>query len=465
MNLRAVIHQEEREAPCEPLQQVFEGAVEEVRVERRLLRRDGVTLRTLLHLHHIEATAETPAELVAVIEDIGDRKADEEQAARHIGSLEAKVEVRDEQLQQMMAFSQRRAADLGLASELTSLLPAAHDLPEAASVIGRYLPQLFPEAWGAVYFEGAEPGCYVLQIQWGRPAKFATQFAVSDCWATRRGHEHRVEDPMDPMRCSHLLDDDREHSYACLPLTAQGGGAPGGPIGVLELHWGSITDGMAPDSVLLRSLAGQIGLAIGNMRLRDALGKQSFCDPLTGLYSRRTLDDFLRRRHAHWRRHAQPYSLLIVNIDHLSQINERFGYEAGDQVLREIAVLLRRVIRVNEAVFRFDGEEFLLIVDSSSADEAMRCAERVRREVEAYRISGTGQVVPPVTVSIGLASCPGDGEEAPELLQKANEALLAAKAGGRNRSCQFRPYVGAGVQKSADRKNQPEVPEPGVLSH
>lgn len=458
MDLRALTHPAERDTACEPLQQVLEGAVEEVRVERRLLRKDGVSLRTLLHLHHIEATVETPAELVAVIEDIGERKADEEQAARHIASLESKVDMRDEQLQQMMGFSQRRAADLALASELTSLLPAAHDLAEAASVIGRYLPQLFPEAWGAVYFEGAEPGCYTLQMQWGRPAQFAPQFTVADCWATRRGHEHRVEDPMDPMRCSHLIDDDREHSYACLPLAAQGGGAPGGPIGVLELHWGSIADGMAPESVLLRSLAGQIGLAIGNMRLRDALGKQSFCDPLTGLYSRRTVDDFLRRRHAHWRRHGQPYSLLIVNVDHLSQINEQFGYEAGDQVLREIAVLLRRIIRINEAVFRFDGEEFLLIVDSASPEDAVRCAERVRHEVEAYRISGAGAVLPPVTVSIGVASCPTDSEDPPDLLHKADEALKAAKAGGRNRSCRFRLYVGTGVQRGTRS-------DPGMAAH
>ena len=465
MNLRALIHAEERETPCEPLRLVFDGAVEEVRVERRLTRKDGVVLRTLLHIHHIEATAETTAELVAVIEDVGERKADEEQAARHIASLETKVAMRDDQLQQMMAYSQRRAADLGMASELTGLLPAAHDLAEAASVIGRYMPQLFPEAWGAVYFEGAEPGCYVLQMQWGRPAEFAPQFTVADCWATRRGHEHRVEDPLDPMRCSHLVDDDREHSYACLPLTSQGGGAPGGPIGVLELHWGSIADGMAPESVLLRSLAGQIGLAIGNMRLRDALGKQSFCDPLTGLYSRRTVDDFLRRRHAHWRRHGQPYSLLIVNVDHLSKINEQFGYESGDQVLREVAVLLRRVIRVNEAVFRFDGEEFLLIVDSASPEEALRCAERIRREVEAYRISGTGHILPTVTVSVGVASCPADSEEPPDLLHKADEALRAAKAGGRNRVCRFRLYVGTGVQKTADRVKDPDRSESGFVNH
>jgi diguanylate cyclase (GGDEF)-like protein/PAS domain S-box-containing protein len=445
MDLAALTHHDERAAAVEPLRQLLSGSNDEARVERRLLRKDGGVIRTLLHLHHVEATDDTPDALVAAIEDIGDRKADEEQAARHIATLEARVEARNEQLQQMMGFARRRADDLALASELTSLLPTAHDLPEAARVIGRYLPQLFPEAWGAVYFEGAEPGRYQLQVQWGPPAEFVQEFVLADCWATRRGHEHRVEDPMDPMRCTHLVENDRDHSYACLPLIAQGGGAPGAPIGVLELHWGSIADGMTPDSVLLRSLAGQIGLAIGNMKLRDDLSRQAFCDPLTGLYSRRTVDDFLRRRHAHWRRHGQAYSLLMVDLDNLTTINTEFGYEAGDQLLREVAALLRRVIRVNEAVFRFGGEEFLLIIDTATPEDAVRCAERVRREVEGYRMAGSGRALPSVTVSVGVASCPIDGDEPPDLLEESDEALRAAKAGGRNRVCRFRLYVGTGM--------------------
>jgi diguanylate cyclase (GGDEF)-like protein len=221
--------------------------------------------------------------------------------------------------------------------------------------------------------------------------------------------------------------------------------ALGDVVGVLELTWGSVVDGMAPDPVLLRTICEQVGLAISNVRLRDELRRQAFYDPLTGLYNRRSLDDFIKRRHADWRRNGSAYSMLMIDLDFFKQINDRFGHDAGDQVLRETAALLKQIVRANEAAFRFGGEEFLLVVDSAAPEEALRCAERVRRAIEELRVTGNGRILPAITASIGVAGCPVDSDVPADLLQRADEALYAAKAGGRNRVSRFRLHIPAGV--------------------
>jgi len=153
-------------------------------------------------------------------------------------------------------------------------------------------------------------------------------------------------------------------------------------------------------------------------------------DALTELPNRRAFDDELRRRYAEWCRFGQPFSVLLVDIDHFKSLNDHYGHLAGDKVLVEVARVLARAMRESGLVVRFGGEEFAAVLPATDADEARRLAERVRRAVQQGRYVHENRTLH-VTVSCGVAhATPGDTIEA--MLQRADAELYASKNAGRN---------------------------------
>jgi diguanylate cyclase (GGDEF)-like protein len=143
-----------------------------------------------------------------------------------------------------------------------------------------------------------------------------------------------------------------------------------------------------------------------------------------------TLDRELRRAE----RERQPLSLLLFDADHFKSVNDMYGHEAGDEVLRMLAGLLQRNIRGGDVPCRFGGEEFVVILPGAPAEAARERAEHLRVSVEALRIV-TRAARLQVTVSFGVATYDGQ-QDAPlpdDLMQRADDALYRAKQGGRNR--------------------------------
>ena len=151
-------------------------------------------------------------------------------------------------------------------------------------------------------------------------------------------------------------------------------------------------------------------------------------DPLTGLHNRRGGEKILDEAHADARQHGRPLSLLVCDIDHFKRVNDRFGHPAGDRVLRDVACMLRLAVRSRDAVIRWGGEEFVIVLDSCTEARAAELAERIRGRVEAHRDAEVGAL----TLSIGLATLL-TGETAQQLVGRADAALYDAKRGGRNR--------------------------------
>ena len=151
-------------------------------------------------------------------------------------------------------------------------------------------------------------------------------------------------------------------------------------------------------------------------------------DPLTGLHNRRGGEKILAEAHADARQHGRPLSLLVCDIDHFKRVNDRFGHPAGDRVLRDVACMLRLAVRSRDAVIRWGGEEFVIVLDSCTEARAAELAERIRGRVEAHRDAEVGAL----TLSIGLATLL-TGETAQQLVGRADAALYDAKRGGRNR--------------------------------
>jgi diguanylate cyclase (GGDEF)-like protein/PAS domain S-box-containing protein len=171
---------------------------------------------------------------------------------------------------------------------------------------------------------------------------------------------------------------------------------------------------------------------------RAALQELSVRDELTGLFNRRELERLLRDELARTIRHARPASLLFFDLDRLARVNEEHGEPAGDEVLRQVARLLRQGIRTLDRPARWDGEQFALLLPETGEEGARVVAERLRERIAAERITvvrGDGSVVNlAVTACAGIASAPRDAGSGEELVAAAERALYRAKALGRNRT-------------------------------
>jgi diguanylate cyclase (GGDEF)-like protein len=151
-------------------------------------------------------------------------------------------------------------------------------------------------------------------------------------------------------------------------------------------------------------------------------------DELTGLANRRTLSRILEREMARSDRHLAPLSVVIVDLDHFKAVNDTHGHAAGDLVLQRVADVLGESVRAGDVAGRWGGEEFLILAVDASADRAVALAERCRRGIRELSIPGVGRV----TASFGVAShVVGDTFES--LVARADDALYAAKANGRDR--------------------------------
>jgi len=169
-------------------------------------------------------------------------------------------------------------------------------------------------------------------------------------------------------------------------------------------------------------------------RLRDTQAQllyASMTDELTGLTNRRAMKDTLRQ--AERRRNKQHgLAIAIADIDHFKKINDRYGHDAGDQALRHVSQVMRNALRGSDHVARWGGEEFLLLLDAQSADEALEVVERTRAAIEANPARYGGERIP-MTASFGLKVLSPGVDRIHEAMVEADNHLLQAKQRGRNR--------------------------------
>ncbi len=171
-------------------------------------------------------------------------------------------------------------------------------------------------------------------------------------------------------------------------------------------------------------------------RLRNTVSSAvelAVTDPLTGLYNRRYLDAHLSSAVTRAKTTGKPVCVLIFDIDHFKAVNDTYGHDAGDDVLRDFSDRLRRGVRGIDLVVRYGGEEFLLVMPETDAAFAGGVAERLRSDVEKVPFATRSGAEIPVTVSIGIAEWRGPSDSAAELIKRADTALYSAKHAGRNR--------------------------------
>lgn len=187
---------------------------------------------------------------------------------------------------------------------------------------------------------------------------------------------------------------------------------------------------------ILTLLCSHVALSIAEAQLHHQVKHLATVDGLTGTFNHRRLQERLEEEVVRIQRHPDFLSLLMVDIDHFKKINDTYGHPAGDAVLKKIAKTLMRLVRKTDLVSRYGGEEFCLLLVKTPSGHAEKLAERIRNTIAQNPVSWKGETIP-VTVSIGVASCPDDSDNREGLLIRADRALYVSKNGGRNRVTVF----------------------------
>lgn len=318
----------------------------------------------------------------------------------------------------------RLLQEISAMSTMMELLQTCHSQAEANTVIRGALPKLLPGVGGALYVVRHDDAALEMQVSWGSVTAVQS-FPADDCWALRRGRPHLYEPASAAAVCRHI--GQCEDGSLCVPLVSQGD-----TLAVLHLRQagaGSLSEDVQR---LASALAEQLSLAVGNLRLQETLRSGSERDPLTDLYNRRHLEISLQRELARAQRHGLPLSLILLDVDHFKAFNDSNGHEAGDEVLRNVAQVLKRHTRAEDVACRYGGEEFLVVLPDCRLDDAYSKAEAIREAIAQLHVFSRGTALPRITASLGIACHPEDGERMEDLIAAADAALYRAKSTGRN---------------------------------
>ncbi|QFS87709.1 MULTISPECIES: GGDEF domain-containing protein [unclassified Marinobacter] len=167
-------------------------------------------------------------------------------------------------------------------------------------------------------------------------------------------------------------------------------------------------------------------------RANEQLAKLSMTDRLTGLLNRGTWENLVDAEYERYRRYGQATSLVMFDIDHFKPVNDTYGHLAGDEVIRHTAQITRSSIRQSDSAGRYGGEEFGIILPETDAENARLLCERIREGIEKSTVeTSAGNIT--YTISMGIAQLTDEPENYMQWMQKADEALYAAKESGRNK--------------------------------
>lgn len=224
-----------------------------------------------------------------------------------------------------------------------------------------------------------------------------------------------------------------QFNYYCIPIYI------GGKVGaVLQLifdddvkdfvHW------MIP---YVKGYLAEASPVIESRTLMELLKDQAIVDQMTGLYNRRFLEESSENIVAGIKRRGTTLGVLMCDIDHFKEVNDKYGHDNGDVVLKNVTTQLKKGVRSSDLAIRFGGEEFLLLLIDVKEGESIVVAEKIRKAVESSQLEMPGGIVLKKTISIGICEFPGDSDKFWQAVKYADVALYNAKETGRNKVVRF----------------------------
>lgn len=333
-----------------------------------------------------------------------------------------------------------------------AMLTAVDELvaPDSAvvHVSNRSRDRALPEA-----HRGADPG-RVLSLR-----------GLESCPGVRRGSLYVTGDVSRPLAVRCPVHPATEGTVVCVPLTALGE-----TVGAVHLSWAR------PDALALSlratisRLAEHTALSIGNRRLVYALQGMANTDARTGLPNSRAFDETVEAA-IDRTEPGRSDAVLMLDLDHFKDFNDRYGHPGGDEALRAFAGILRSTVRETDLAARYGGEEFAVYLPGVDQTGALEIAERIRARTENSIVALGPGTTARLSVSIGIALSPNDGSDRISLLRAADQALYRAKQAGRNRVATTSDVYGAvsdegadpaiAVDPRVDDATDADVPSPG----
>lgn len=254
-----------------------------------------------------------------------------------------------------------------------------------------------------------------------------------NCPVIKTGRECRVSSIQNGIKCARQLPEYKSGSYVCLIVVDIGY-----PQSIIQLY--SKSENAFNDAIIskIKSYTEIVKMVVNSRRTLTVLDKKASTDKLTKVYNRNYLDTFLDSQ-IELANHSNDYlSLIILDIDHFKKVNDNYGHAAGDHILALFAQLIVKCTRATDLVARFGGEEFIVVLPSTTLDTAYGIAERIRQTVEsAYMPPYDGVDLPSISCSLGVSNFPIFSENKEDLIKTADIALYRAKESGRNRTVIF----------------------------
>jgi diguanylate cyclase (GGDEF)-like protein/PAS domain S-box-containing protein len=353
---------------------------------------------------------------LGMITDISERK----QAEQNLQNINAELTTWVKELEQ-------RNQDSLLLDNINDFLQLCQTSEEAYHLLGELLEPLFSECNGAIFMFNSHTNFLEKVSAWGEQLYSKSFFGVDECWSIRRGQIHFVEHKNSHLFCSHVQHSEDLVQSICLPMLAQGQA-----IGLLYINTNKLDILSGSKQQLAATVSKNLSLGLANIKLRENLKTQSIRDPLTNLNNRRYMEESLSREISLAQRRIHSLGIIMLDVDNFRNFNNTYGHDVGDIALKVVGQFLSAHTRAGDIACRYGGEEFLLILPEASLENALRRAEEVREGVRLMGLNHGHSALSTLTVSLGVSCFPDHGITPETLVGAADQALLQAKAAGKN---------------------------------
>lgn len=309
--------------------------------------------------------------------------------------------------------------------DLVAQLQSCLTYKQLGQLLATYLPHFFPHQSGRLVLFSNTAKTFTVLTEWGGAEPIA-ELEQQCCYSQTQLLVQQLSTGNECRQC-HITHCPQQGTK-CIVL-----GLVNDTTCIMQLVQLEAKPFNTVQATLLKKLSEQILFVMQRLLLLEDLQDQALKDPLTGLLNRRHAETVLNKL-CQAANSQQNISVILIDIDHFKSVNDTYGHQAGDAVLRNIGMLLRGHVRAQDIVCRYGGEEFIMILLDTSPNVALKRAEKIRRAVKYVTTTFNRQALPPTTISLGVASFPNHGETPGTLVALADKALYWAKNNGRDRA-------------------------------
>lgn len=313
-------------------------------------------------------------------------------------------------------------------SELREHLDMCVTSEEATQVIRRFFDEAMDVWAGEIWMMNASRNLLERTALWGGAEHDqTTTMDPMDCWGMRGGRPHSVDPKGAGLPCKHFPVSPRRSM--CIPLKGSSE-----IMGVLTTWKMTENTEASWHAYLLRisAISEVLTMGLSSLLMREVLRSQSIRDPLTSLFNRRYLEESFDREVARAARQESTVGLIVFDIDNFKLFNDRFGHRAGDTALIKISEVLRDIIRTEDVVCRYGGEEFAVIMPGAPLSVTIERAKSIGSGIREAAVQEDSRTLDRLTVSLGVAVYPDHGLNRTDLMEAADQAMFEAKRSGRD---------------------------------